>query len=378
MTITSKSMTLFSRKGLELHKALKASGKYGAQNRYPVVLQDGNITYGEGYPITGIEKFLGYHDPATNIAYCPSISMTTDFSVAKAFCRFVKQEGADAVILDGNSDEKYKKRMSKALANFRRINDIKGSFQFYITREKRYGEAKGLGESAAVAAAVSRALIANVFGSNAAKDSRFVSRYARFVSGSGTRSAAGGVSLWLSYPNINEEECYAERMDVDYSKLYFFACLEKSTVETINAHTAALQSDFYSLWMRGKYGRIAEVIRSGITVELLELLAENEMFRLDSILMSSGVFIHNENSMKRISAAIKLRDEGIDIHVTADTGPTTIFMSTNNSDLKEAAAVLGCNPLYGSVKEEPGTTASKNDKTAAHEYFAEQDSLRHV
>ena len=358
------------KRGAAIHAILKEKGMYDEQKKYAVELHDGNVSYGEGYPIIGIEKFLGYYDGDLNIAYSPSISMTTDFSVAKAFCKYISKENSDTVILDGKTDQRYSKRMAKALENFKRIAGVSGSFQFYVTRQRKYVEAKGLGESAAVAAATARSLVSNVFGKTAAADRNFVSRCARLVSGSGTRSVAGGISLWMSYPGINEEECYAERMDMDYSKLKIFTCPEKSNIETINAHTAAVKSEFYQNWISGKYDRIEKLATTMPSIEEMGPLAEADMFRLDSVLMSSGAFVHNESSMRRITTATSSRKEGCAVYITADTGPSVVVMSTYKQSLDEMVEILDCKPLYGSVTDAPAGVAYKEDSKRAEEYFS--------
>ncbi len=369
MPITDEESATLRERGLRIHRDLKEIGLFMEQTAYNPEPEDGNISYGEGYPIIGLEKFLGYYDADWNIAYSPSISMTTDFSKAKAFCRYVKDGGKDAVVLDGVSSGKYTKRMSKALDQFRKINRIGGSFQFYITRERRYKEAKGLGESASIAAAAARALVSNVFGRAAAADDRFVSRYARLVSGSGTRSVAGGISLWLSYPGIEEAECYAEKMDIDHSRLRFFAFPEKSAIETISAHTAATKSEFYSNWIYGKYDRIAGIASKKQRIDDLLPLAEADMFRLDSVLMSGGYFVHDERSMHIISRIMSLGDSREGIYMTADTGPSIVLMSTDRDSLDKFREGVEGSSIEGHIPGKPGESPSVQDSDMAEAFY---------
>ncbi|MCL5102440.1 MAG: mevalonate pyrophosphate decarboxylase [Candidatus Marsarchaeota archaeon] len=351
--------------GSKLHSKLLKEGMFGALDSYTPEPEEDRIAYGEGYPIIGIEKFLGYFDGDWNIAYSPSISMTTDFSKAKAFCMYTKENSKDFVMLNGVVSDKYTARMEKALSKFKSINGINGSFKFAIKIEKRYDDAKGLGESAAVAAATARALISCTFGKNAASDNRFVSRYSRLVSGSGTRSSVGGISLWLSYPGIKEEECYGQKLDLDASKLAFFACPESSKIETINAHNIALASEFYSRWIEKKYERISKMIEnlSTISVEEMGKAAQDDMFRLDSLMLSQGVFIHNEKSMSRIRKIISKSTESQNLHITADTGPSTVIISSDRSLLKELLSEMDCAAIEGKIPE--NATLEPNSKDLA-------------
>ena len=153
--LDSQAITEINSKGEQVLSLVKSKGFYKKLTHYKSELSDGKVTYGEGYPITAFEKFLGYYDKAMNIAHAPSISMTTDFSLAKCVCKYSKK-GRDIFFLDGETNEAYTKRMEKALAAFRSITGISGSFELSINRIKKYERAKGLGESAAVASAASR------------------------------------------------------------------------------------------------------------------------------------------------------------------------------------------------------------------------------
>ncbi len=335
--------------GRRIHSRLKSYGLYTKSSAPETMLEENKISYGEGYPIIGIEKFLGYYDANYNIAYSPSISITTDFSKCKAFCAYSKT-GRDEVLLDGVSSEKYSKRMEKALSIFKKENGIKGSFRFYIIRDKRYADAKGLGESAAVASASSEALVRCTFGNDAIRDRKLVSRYARLVSGSGTRSASGVISMWLSYPGIKSGECYAEQMDIKHNKIHLFTLPERSTVETIGAHEAAKRSDFYREWLFGKYERFSDNTRLNHINSLLSL-AEKDTLRLDAVLLSGGMFVHNDKSLYRIKKYMEFKESNKDVYMSADTGPSLVFISENMKSLRTLEKSLDGNALYGNVPE---------------------------
>ena len=355
MEITKSEIAKLSRLGKDMHSKLGKMGMFKEVKVYEKRLEEGKITNGIGYPIIGIEKFLGYYDSSMNIAYNPSISLTTDFSRAEAFCQYMRN-GKDEVVLDGTASDKYTKRMEKALGLFKKANGISGSFKFYIIRNKRYEDAKGLGESASVASAASEALAKCVFGEEAANDRRLVSMYARLVSGSGTRSSSGGVSMWLSYPGIKSSQCYAEQLDVKPNELHFFAIPEKSSIETIGAHDAAKRSDFYKPWVFGKFSRFLDEIEfSGIDA-LLEA-AEKDTFRLDAVLMSGGMFVHNDRSLQRIKKFMDFKQTEDRVFMSADTGPSLVFFSRNINSLASLKEFLGEEVLDGRV---PSPSSSAN------------------
>ena len=350
-----------------MHSKLSRKGMFGEVKKREKDLKEGRITNGVGYPIIGIEKFLGYYDSSMNIAYSPSISLTTDFSMAEAFCQY-KSKGKDEVVLDGTSSDKYTKRMEKALSFFKRENKISGSFRFYITRKKRYEDAKGLGESASVASAAAEALVKCVYGEEASKDRRLVSMYARLVSGSGTRSSSGEMSMWFSYPGIKNSQCYAEQINSNKEKIHIFAIPEKSKIETIGAHDAAKKSDFYKHWIFGKFSRfLAEIEFEGID-QLLEA-AEKDTFRLDAVLMSGGMFVHNDKSLQRIKKFMDFKETDDRVFMSADTGPSLVFLSRNTKSLNSLKKFLGDEALEGAVPKTSTTSKKLKTPKEAESFF---------
>ncbi len=339
-------------KGRAISDVLKTKGFYKELKNYEPGPEIGKVSYGEGYPITAISKFLGYYDKNLNIAFTPSISIATNFSLAKCTCEYIREKGKDIVSLDGEMSDSYTKRATKALNIFRRITNIEGSFIFKINREKRYEKAKGLGESAAVAAATARALISNVFGEKAARDKDFVSRFARLVSGSGTRSAAGGLAIWISFPSINEAESYAVNMPLDANNFNFAAFPDSHNITTLKAHDTAMSSPFYPAWINGKDDEILQLLSSKMEPKSLMELAEKEMFRLTAILHANGVIIQTEKSLKLIKQIIEFRQNGGNIFMTTDTGPSIVIMSDNKEELEKFVSTQKTKPIYGEIKTE--------------------------
>ena len=364
-----KLLRKLNSKGREILRYVKSNGSYKPLKKYRAKLQDGKITYGEGYPITAIEKFLGYYDRDANIAFSPSISITTDFSVAQCFCRYVDDLNKDVVVLDGESEEKYTKRAKKALDLFRKMTGVTGSFQFTIKRVKKYERAKGLGESAAIAAATSRALIANVFGDKAARDSSLVSRYARLVSGSGTRSASGGISLWISFPKINEKDCRGFRLPVDIERLNFAVFPDFHDIQTMNAHGIASASPFYSKWIENKYDRIIKLLNSGIKIQDLMVHAQEDMFLLRALLTSGETIIDTGKSIKLINDVRKFQQNGGRISMTADTGPSIVVMSDDKNELKRFISTQQSRPIYGKVAGDPRYSPGESEFKNAESFF---------
>ncbi|MDS0256862.1 hypothetical protein ApAK_04100 [Thermoplasmatales archaeon AK] len=321
----------------------------------PVTVQpvEYELNYGGGYPITGIEKFLGYFDPVVNIANFPSISVAANYSSAHCYCRYLKKPGNDLVILDGKKQDSYTRRANKALSFFKSLFSLTGSFQFYVERKKRYESAKGLGESAAVAASCARALYRTISFEDPSRNLPLVSRLARLVSGSGTRSVSGGVSLWLSFPYIHEPESYAVRVS-DGDKIAIGFIPFKSGATTENMHILASESPYYQAWVSMKFNRILDLLDRKFPDDLMMRIAESDMFLMHSLLLSRGIYLHTPESLSALEKMISARKKVGEFFFTADTGPSIVVFSSDEHTLKDLSEEIG-HRIIGAkvVKDEP-------------------------
>lgn len=365
--LDSQMITEINSKGEHVLDLVKSKGFYKKLTNYEPELSDGKVTYGEGYPITAFEKFLGYYDKVMNIAHAPSISMTTDFSLAKCVCKYSKK-GRDVFFLDGETNETYTKRMEKALTAFKSITGIGGSFELSINRIKKYEKAKGLGESAAVASAASRAIISNVFGSEASKDNSFVSRFARLASGSGTRSAINGISVWVSYPKIKEEDCrgYGPILKGD---LYFATFPDFHNIKTMDAHGVASSSPFYPIWIKDKFDRIAKILNSDTNIENLIKQGQEDTFYLRSLLISGGIIVDTEKSVKLINNVKEFQRDGRSVYLTADTGPSITVLSPSKKELNNFVSQQSYIAIHGKRPPDVNYSMGKSELKKAEELF---------
>lgn len=354
--------------GAIIETELVKQGLFKPIYEHAVSLEEGRITSGHGYPITGLEKFLGYYDETINIANFPSISIVTDFSVARAQCRYIGKNGFDSVILDGKENKKYHEKAIKALQFFKSLYGISGSFQFYVERKKKYDNAKGLGESASVAAAVSRALISNVFGKEALQDVSLTSRFARMVSGSGTRSVSGGLSIWLSYPYIEESHSVGYHIREIGNEISVGAFPLPSEIVTDSAHRLAESSDFYGRWVSSKFQHILKELENGFEMDYLLERAQQEMYTLNSIILSKGHFIQSPKSLAIINALTKYQKDHEGIYFTADTGPSIVVLSRDRKLIDEFVNQREEEFIWSSREITP-PSGSADFESSASKYF---------
>lgn len=356
--------------GDSIRKKLTDAGIYRPLDNYEPDPEDNKISVGYSYPIKAFEKFLGYYDSYYNIAYNPSISFNTDFSLIFSACRYNKNSGNDDVMLDGKPADKYMERYRKPLEFFRKNNNIKGSFSFYIKRYRKYSDAKGMSESSAVASAVSRSIVKNILGEGAGRDDSIVSRYARMVSGSGTRAAVNGPSIWLSYPGINENESYAVKIPADVTKINYAIFPANIDYQTTSAHSESVKSPFYNSWISEKYRRLSDIVSRGFNTEDLMERGLEDMFSLNSVLMSRGNIVQTPESLALLKIFLEFRKKNPGIYITGDTGPSLMVMSSDKRLLDEFLEISGGNYLKGGHNPDAHKKYMNEFRKEAEEYFS--------
>ena len=77
--------------GENIKRKLIEKGLYRQLEKYNPELEPDKISIGYSYPIKAFEKFLGYYDDYYKIAYNPSISFNTDFSLVYSACMYTKR-----------------------------------------------------------------------------------------------------------------------------------------------------------------------------------------------------------------------------------------------------------------------------------------------
>ncbi len=359
------------RRGQELEKTLRDKGIVRDIPEVQPVLEDGKVTFGSGYPIKAVEKFLGYYDPAMKIAYSPSISFCNNFSITRTYCMYTMKEGKDLVFLDGVYSEKRTETAKKALDIFRSLLNISGSFVFYVERQRRYTKAKGLSESSSVASSVSRALVENVFGHEPKYIESLASRFAKFVSGSGTRSAISGLSIWLSYPRMRERDCFAHAIPTDLSKIKIAIFPKNADFTTNQMHELAVKSPQYPAWVENKFTRISDLVESNFDPESVMQRAEEEMLAMNSMLMAGGTVIQTDESLSLIERIIDFRKKNPGLYFTADTGPSVLVMSQDESLIDDFCSEQQDLCLRGEIMQKNVQKNSDEFRERAKGFFQE-------
>ncbi|MDW8144931.1 MAG: GHMP kinase [Roseiflexaceae bacterium] len=230
-----------------------------------------------------------------------------------------------------------------------------------VTRGTRMG--KGLGSSAAASAALALAAIAALYGDQAAANRRLVSCMARLLAGSGCRSAAGGCSIWLSYPGIPHEESFAVRLDdagqLDDVRLITVPIDSRIGLKTEQAHLDAPASALFRCWMLSRRDEALACIAAARTGDWRTLgqWAELDSMRLHGITMSGSrenkLIGWEPENIALFRMCNTLRSAGIPVYCSTDTGPTAVFITHRDYEDAVVAAIealgLDLEPIRGRI-----------------------------
>jgi diphosphomevalonate decarboxylase len=147
----------------------------------------------------------------------------------------------------------------------------------------------------------------------------------------------GGISLWLSYPGIAHEDCYAVRLDsaeqLSDLRLITVPLDSRIGLRTEMAHEHAPNSAFFRPWCLGRRAETLEcarAVRRG-DWQVVGQLAELDSIRLHGVTMSGSrehkLFAWEPENIPLFRLCNELRDEGAPVYFSTDTGPTTVLFT---------------------------------------------------
>ncbi|MBC7255516.1 MAG: GHMP kinase [Chloroflexi bacterium] len=317
----------------------------------------------KAYPIQGILKYHGLADWRLRIAYLPSISVNNDAAYTLTWVAFDPRLAEDEVIINGErATGRPWERVVASLEAIRQVANISSRARVIsknVTRAGRLG--KGLGTSASASAALAAAALAATLGPEIVENRRLLSCMARLLAGSGCRSATGGLSLWLSHEGMSHEESFSVRLDV-HNELDDLALLtipldSRIGLVTEAAHREAPRSPFYPSWMESRGPEIMECLEALAQRDWRPIgqLAELDSIRLHAITMTASrenkLFAWEPENISLFRLCNALRDEGIPVYFSTDTGPTTVLLTEGHFAERVARAVegLGLEVVQGRV-----------------------------
>ena len=325
-------------------EALQAGGL--AAPPYPQQLPAGNpqgTAAARAFAMQGVLKYHGLADWDWRTAYLPSISLNNDAAQTLTWVQFDPGLAADEVTIGGvpASGREYE-RVVRCLQFVREQARI-GSAARVLTRNQLNssaadGSAKGLGTSASGSAALAMAALAAAFGPQLGAHPRLLSCSARLLAGSGCRSAAGGLALWLSYPGIPHEDSYAVRLDQQAElrdvRLLTVPLPSRAGLHTEAAHKDAPHSSFFGAWLQSRTAEVLQCIAAAQRGDwqCLGEWAELDSMRLHGVTMSGSrtnkIFAWEPENITLFRMCNTLRSAGTPVYCSTDTGPTAVFITS--------------------------------------------------
>ncbi len=315
------------------------------------------------YPMQGVLKYHGLADWTYRTAFLPSISLNNDAAHTVTLVEFDPRLPADeARFGDRPARGRELERIVQILDAVRALGGARAPARV-TTRNvfKASVAGKGLGTSAAGAAALAAAAIGALYGPALVANTRFLSCIARLLAGSGCRAAAGGLALWLSYPGIAHQDSFAVRLDAEGQladvRLITVPIDSRVGLQTEQAHHDAPHSSFFKAWMLSRGEEIIECLGAARRGDwrVVGQLAELDSMRLHGVTMSGSreqkLIGWEPENITIFRMCNTLRARGIPVYASTDTGPTVVLITHRDHEAAVAAAVadLGLESVRGRI-----------------------------
>ena len=308
------------------------------------------------YPIQGLLKYHGMADVNRRIAYFPSISLNNGVCSTQTYIKLSTSLKADQLIWDNNIIDSSSRAFTRVFSQMDDIRTLAGIHtKALIYSRNVYSESldnnqipshrlvteKGLGTSASAGAAIATAMIEILYHGNPeyTTNTRLRSVYARFFAGSASRSAVGGIGLWLSHPKISSEESFSIRLDTPkmaskIDEIELITIPIESPLKTESAHVSAPKSPFYFEWALHRKTQILNFTKALLdsNFDTLGEMAEEDTLALHGISMTTGIkdyILAWEPITLQIMKKVRYwRDqEHIPVYFSIDTGPTVVLLT---------------------------------------------------
>lgn len=341
-------------------------------SQLPEPLREGRAA-ARAYPMQGILKYHGMTDWDWRIAYLPSVSVCNDAGETVTEVAFDGGLERDHITINGqHAHGRDAERVTNSLNVVRQMAGVSTAARVVSrnsVRASKFG--KGLGTSASASAALALAAIAALWGEEAAANRRFVTTVARLLAGSGCRSASGGVSLWLSYPGIAQQDSFAVRLDADDQlrdmRLVTVPLDSRIGLKTETAHRDAPESSLFRSWMQSRRDEVLACITAATSGDWQTLgrWAELDSIRLHGVTMSGSmdnkIFGWEPENITLFRLCNDLRDAGVPVYASTDTGPTVVFLVHQRGEPALVDAIDGLNAGFEVVRGAIGGPATLID-----------------
>ncbi|MFC5970352.1 phosphomevalonate decarboxylase MvaD [Halomarina salina] len=278
------------------------------------------------HPIQGLVKYHGMRDPELRLPYHDSISVCTAPSNTTTTAEFDPSFDEDRVVIDGeNVTGRGRERVDHVVDHVRDLAGIDDRVRF--ESESSFPTNIGFGSSSSGFAAAAVALC-EAAGLDLSPEE--LSTVARRGSSSAARAVTGGVSIL--YDGLNDEDCYAERIETDLEEdLRIVACEVPAFKHTEQAHEEAADSHMFEARLAHIHDQIAEMRDALHRADFDDAfeLAEHDSLSLAATTMtgpSAWVYWQPE-TLEIFNAVRDMRDDGVPVYYSTDTG-ASVYVNT--------------------------------------------------
>ncbi|MXR51514.1 diphosphomevalonate decarboxylase [Halovenus sp. WSH3] len=297
----------------------------------------------KAHPIQGLVKYHGMRDEQLRLPYHDSISVCTAPSHTKTTVEFDPDLEEDRYRVDGEQVEgRGAERIASVVDHVRDLADLDHRVRF--VSENSFRTNIGFGSSASGFAAAATALV-EAAGLDMTRPE--ISTVARRGSCSAARAVTGAFSHL--YAGMNDEDCRSERISVpeEFSEnLRIVAGMVPSYKETEAAHEEAAESHMFESRMAHIHEQLQtmrDALRNAEFDRVFDL-AEQDSLSLAATTMTgpAGWVYWQPRTVEIFNAVRELRDEGIPVYFSVDTGASVYVNTTAEHVDTVEAAVADC------------------------------------
>lgn len=290
------------------------------------------------YPIQGLVKYHGLRDPVRRIPFHDSISVCTGPIHTMTTLEVCDrgEERCEAVVDGVRLEGRTMERVNAVVDAIRVVAEDDRPFR--MESRSDFPQKVGLGSSASGFAALAVAA-AGAYGLDASLER--LSEFARLGAGSASRAVTGGVSEWTVDGERSASHQIAAPEDLPDWRIV--VPLIRHEVPTEGVHAEVQSSPLFQGRLDSMDATLAAMHQAvkARDVDAIGAIAEKDTLSLHAITMtgSEGRVTWRPATVAIMEAVHTLREAGVPVHFSIDTGATPYLNTTVDHEETVAAAV---------------------------------------
>ncbi|MEF8818162.1 MAG: phosphomevalonate decarboxylase MvaD [Haloferacaceae archaeon] len=295
----------------------------------------------KAHPIQGLVKYHGMRDPDLRLPYHDSISVCTAPSHTRTTVELRPDAAGDTFVVDGEELTGHAADRVRTVVD--RVREVAGrDAPVRLESENSFPSNVGFGSSSSGFAAAAVAACAAA-GLDLTRPE--MSAIARRGSSSAARAVTGGFSQLDA--GLNDRDCRAHRIETALEDdLRVVSALVPEYKETEAAHREAAESHMFEARLAHIHGQIAEMRDALYDADFARAfeLAEHDSLSLAATTMTgpAGWVYWQPRTIAVFNAVRALRDEGVPVYFSVDTGASVYVNTTADHVERVEAAVADC------------------------------------